>query len=110
MFLEILCEARIVSLNEYNIKRSWEKTGLFPFDPEVVIGALPVVILQREQEAAKAMAPLPKPPSRPTTSGLPAPLIIETSTNVNSINLVLNVSFQAVFNNIKSMLGSVNPL
>jgi hypothetical protein len=48
MFLEILRKARIVSLNEYNIKRSWEKTGLFPFDPEVVIGALPAVILQRE--------------------------------------------------------------
>jgi hypothetical protein len=54
MFLEILCQARAESLHEHNIRGAWEKTGLFPFDPEVVIGSLPAVILQREQEAAKA--------------------------------------------------------
>lgn len=45
MFLEILREARIQAFTECNIKRSWEKTGLFPFNPEVVIGLLPVIIL-----------------------------------------------------------------
>jgi hypothetical protein len=45
MFLEILREARRQAFTEHNIKRSWEKTGLFPFDPKVVISSLPVIIL-----------------------------------------------------------------
>jgi capsular polysaccharide biosynthesis protein len=109
MFLEILREARIQDLTKYNIKRSWEKTGLFPFNPEVVIGSLPVVILQREEEAATAMASPPKPPSRPTTSGLPAPLIIETPTDVNSVYITVNASFKTTLDNFKSTLGLVNP-
>jgi hypothetical protein len=109
MFLEILREARIASLNKHNIKRSWEKTGLFPFNPEVVIGSLPAVILQREEEAAKAKAIAMAPPSRPTTSGQPAPLSIETPTDVNSINIVINISFKSLFDEFKSTLGQVKP-
>jgi hypothetical protein len=51
LFLGFLQEARIQSLNEHNIKRSWEKTGLFLFNPEVVIGSLPSIILEREKVA-----------------------------------------------------------
>jgi hypothetical protein len=45
MFLEVLYEARKDALNEYNIRRSWEKTGLFLYNPEVIIRALPCIIL-----------------------------------------------------------------
>jgi hypothetical protein len=110
MFLEILREARITALKKYNIRRSWEKTGLFPFNPEVVIGSLPAVILQREKEAAQAMALPPKPPSRPTTSGSPAPLDISTPADVNSVDIIINVSFKAIFNNFRNMLGTVTTI
>ena len=46
LFLEILCQACIEAFNKHNIQRSWEKTGLFPFNPEVVIGSLSAIILQ----------------------------------------------------------------
>jgi hypothetical protein len=45
MFLEVLCEAYKDALNEHNIRCSWEKTGLFLYNPEVIIGALPYIIL-----------------------------------------------------------------
>jgi hypothetical protein len=99
MFLQILRQARKESLTEHNIKRSWEKTGLFPWDPEVIIGSLPTVILQREKEASEAIRPSSRPQSRPTTSRRPAPLIIETPTNVNAIKLVISA-----FDEIKSTL------
>jgi hypothetical protein len=107
MFLEILREARNMSFTEHNIKSSWEKTGLFPFDPEVVIGSLPAVILQREQEEAARCRNPPKPSSRPSTSRRPAPLIIETPSDVNGVELVVKVSFKAVFDDLKTSIGPV---
>jgi hypothetical protein len=106
MFLEILWEARNMSFIEYNIKSSWEKTRLFPFDPEVIIGSLPAVILQREQEAARRKGP-PNPLSCLNTSGRLAPLVIETPFDVNAVKLVINVSFKAVFDDLKSGIGLV---
>jgi hypothetical protein len=103
VFLAILQEACIQSLNKYNIRRSWEKTGLFPFDPEVVIRLLSTVILQQEKEVL-----LSKPLSRPTTSGQPALLDIKTPTDINSVKLVINISFKTIIDNIKSMLGLVD--
>ena len=99
MFLQILRQARKESLTEHNIKRSWEKTGLFPWDPEVVIGSLPAVILQREKEASEAIRLSSQPQSWPTTSRRLAPLIIKTLANVNAVKLVI-----LAFNKIKSAL------
>jgi hypothetical protein len=106
MFLEILREARNTSFTEHNIKSSWEKTGLFPFEPKVVIGSLPAVILQREQEKA-ARRKASKPSSRPSTSGQPTPLIIETPADVNAIELIIKVSFKAVFDDLKNNVGPI---
>ena len=108
MFLEILREARRQAFTKHNIKRSWEKTGLFPFDPEVVISSLPVIILQREEEVAKSK--VPKPPSRPTTSGQLAPLIIDTPIDISAIKVAVEVSFKSSLDSLKNTLGMVNPL
>jgi hypothetical protein len=57
--------------------------------------------------AARYKVPL-KPSSRPSTSRRLAPLNIETPSNVNVIELVIKVSFKAVFDNLKSGLGPIN--
>jgi hypothetical protein len=106
MFLEILQEARNTSFTEHNIRSSWEKTRLFPFKLEVVIGSLPAVILQREQEKA-ARRKASKLSSRPSTFGRPAPLIIKTPADVNAIELVIKVSFKAVFDDLKNDVGLI---
>jgi hypothetical protein len=105
-FLQILLRARADSLNTKNIISAWRKTGLFPFDPEVVIGALPAVRLAREKAAAEAQQPPPPPPqpsSRPTTSGRPAPLVIKTPQNVADVNALIKVS-----NEIKEQLAGIS--
>lgn len=95
-FLEILQLARADAFNHQNIMSSWRKCGLFPFDPEVVIGQLPAVILQREEEAEKARMQMPPPPatsiSRPTTSGNAAPLVVATPQNVADVKAILKVT------------------
>jgi hypothetical protein len=106
MFLEILREARNTSFTKHNIKSSWEKTGLFLFEPKVVIGSLPAVILQREQEKV-ARRKASKPSSRPSTSGQPTPLIIKTPADVNAIELIIKVSFKAVFDDLKNNVGPI---
>ena len=40
-FLELLREARAAAITPYNITRAWEKTGLSPFDPQVVLQHFP---------------------------------------------------------------------
>ena len=91
--------ARADALNYHNITSSWRKCGLFPFNPEIVISALPVVILQREEDVRKALMPPPPPipcplalSSRLTISGNPAPLIIVTPENVTDIKAILKVN------------------
>lgn len=60
------------------------------------------MILQREKEAATGIQPPPRPLSRPTTSGQPAPLIIETPADVAAVNNVLKA-----FDNIKTTLVGI---
>jgi hypothetical protein len=61
-FLEIPQLARADSINRANIVSSWRKTGLFPFNPEIVIGSIPAVQLARQKAAAEAQKP-PQPSS-----------------------------------------------
>jgi hypothetical protein len=37
VFLEVYCEIRPLALNQYNIKKAWKKSGLLPFDPDIVL-------------------------------------------------------------------------
>jgi hypothetical protein len=103
--LEVLYKAHKDALNEHNIRRSWEKISLFLYNPEVIIRALPCIILQREKEAQEAKARARQPPaptSRPTTSGRPAPLDFKTLGDVNSMNAILGA-----FAEIKNTLATL---
>jgi hypothetical protein len=40
VFLEVYCEIRPLALNQYNIESAWKKSGLLPFNPEVVLSQL----------------------------------------------------------------------
>jgi hypothetical protein len=99
--LEILQEACTNALTPKNITSAWVKTGLFPFNPEVVLSELPAVKLKREKEAAEAQQP-PQPPSRPTTSGHPALLIIAIPQNVADVQALVKTS-----DKIKERLASI---
>jgi hypothetical protein len=85
LFLQILQKAREEALNSYNISSSWSKAGLFLFNPELVINALPSVQLRLAQ------ASLSKPLSCPSPRGSPVPTTQATITlcNVQDVNQIL---------------------
>jgi hypothetical protein len=82
-FLQIYQQARLEAITTKNIQSAWEKIGLFPFNPKVVLQELP----------SNKIALVPKPPSqplsRPTTPGLSAPLSNATPGNIEAVKGIL---------------------
>jgi hypothetical protein len=53
-FLTYCREAREEAITPANIKSTWKKTGLFPFDPQVVIQELPSVELAQAKSTPQS--------------------------------------------------------
>ena len=107
-FLDIYSKARSKAISPKNVKSAWQKTGLFPLNPDIVLLRIQEVKLEREakeraeKERATHMAMLPPPSQnlralpgrdkdradRPITRGGPAPLIITTPADINSVRTV----------------------
>jgi 4-hydroxybenzoate polyprenyltransferase len=68
-FLQSYCRARDSAFTTENIQKAWKKSGLEPFCPSVVIGALELASLP---ELPPPISPS-NSASRPTTQGGPAP-------------------------------------
>jgi len=78
-FLEIYQQARKDAITPENVRGAWEKTGLYPFNPDVVISQLP------------------RPTERPSTPLESTQLLaLHTPLNTNDLQKLLEAQFSSI--------------
>jgi hypothetical protein len=102
VFLEAYLEARDKAFSLKNIESAWRKAGLQPFDPRLVIDALPVVQIE-PSSSSRPITPLESTSSSP-------PILqgaLKTPAHVNDIQRILQLQRDGQIDNPQAYLTKV---
>jgi hypothetical protein len=106
MFLEVYCQVRSKALNLHNIQSAWKKSGLFPFEPDVVLRQLKdqnprkktdQALVKNSTNFTNLMNPTNPTNSRPSTAYGPPPLF-DLTTPIIEIPLPIQMTLSTPSN------------
>lgn len=89
LFLQIYQKARQNAISEKNIRSAWSKSGLFPFNPELVIQELSSVRHAKQLAQEKAQARVVEPDRLVIRGNLTELPLIITPLDISGIQVLL---------------------